>query len=59
MHEIRHSVDALNHLPPDIAMKARMVYYEGIRMSFWASTGFAVVGFIAALFTRGRGLERS
>ena len=57
--EIRHSVAALHQLPPDVEMRARMVYYEGIRLSFIASSGFALAGFIAALFTRGRGLERS
>ena len=50
---------ALHQLPPDVEMRARMVYYEGIQLSFIASSGFALAGFIAALFTRGRGLERS
>ena len=41
---------ALHQLPPDVEMRARMVYYEGIRLSFIASSGFALVGFIAALY---------
>lgn len=39
-------------------MKARVVYYEGIKMSFLASVIFACVGLVAAFFTKGKGLDR-
>lgn len=40
-------------------MAARLVYYRGIRQSFAASAAFGLVATIAALFTRGKGLERA
>jgi hypothetical protein len=46
--EIRHSVDVLRTLPPEIQMKARLVYYEGIRNAFMATTGIATLGLLAA-----------
>ncbi|KAJ6038524.1 hypothetical protein N7499_004378 [Penicillium canescens] len=57
--EIRHSVSAIYDLPPDVQMAARLVYYRGIRLSFAASAAFGLVATIAALFTRGKGLERA
>jgi hypothetical protein len=39
-------------------MKARLVYFDGIKMAFMASTLIASGSFIAALFTKGKGLER-
>ncbi|KAF2101154.1 MFS general substrate transporter [Rhizodiscina lignyota] len=57
--EVRHSVAALRDLPLEVRMSAQMVYYEGIRLAFIASSGFAFIGFVAALFTRGKGLERT
>ncbi|KAJ5125070.1 uncharacterized protein N7515_008895 [Penicillium bovifimosum] len=57
--EIRHSVSAIYDLPPDVQMAARLVYYRGIRLSFIASALFALAATVAALFTRGKGLERA
>ncbi|KAJ5640827.1 hypothetical protein N7528_000452 [Penicillium herquei] len=56
--EIRHSVSAVHNLPEDIQMAVRIVYYRGIRLSFAASAVFGLIATIAALFTRGKGLER-
>lgn len=36
-----------------------MVYYDGIRYSFMASTGFAVVAILAALVARAHGLRKT
>ncbi|TEA20502.1 putative transporter [Colletotrichum sidae] len=55
--EIRHSVTALKTLPVDVRLPARMVYYEGIRYAFAASTTFAGIALIAALFASPRGLR--
>lgn len=57
--EIRHSVTALKHLPASVQLPARIVYYEGIRYAFAASTGFAALAFVAALFANGRGLRQT
>jgi hypothetical protein len=57
INEIRHSVTALHKLPTDVQMKARFVYYDGIKWSFAVSTGFAVVATVAAVFASGRGLR--
>jgi hypothetical protein len=57
IEEIRHSVIALRHLPPDIQYKARLVYYQGIRYSFAASTAIAAVAILASLFARKGGLR--
>ena len=56
---IRHSVDALKELPPDVQLKARMIYYDGIRYSFAASTGFAVIAIVASLAARAHGLRKT
>ncbi|KAJ5081113.1 hypothetical protein N7456_013351 [Penicillium angulare] len=56
--EIRHSVSAIHDLPAEIQMPVRMVYYHGIQLSFAASAAFGLIATIAALFTRGKGLER-
>ncbi|KAI0836422.1 MFS general substrate transporter [Hypoxylon sp. FL0890] len=56
---IRHSVETLRELPPDIQLKARMVYYDGLKYSFAASTGFAVIAFCAVLCANGRGLRET
>jgi len=58
IEEIRHSVDILKELPPEIRMPARLVYYDALERAFLFSTIIAAVGFVAALFTRGRGLDR-
>ncbi|KAF9880910.1 major facilitator superfamily transporter [Colletotrichum karsti] len=55
--EIRHSVTALKTLPVEVRLPARMVYYEGIRYAFAASTAFAAIALIAALFASPRGLR--
>ncbi|KAK3326031.1 major facilitator superfamily domain-containing protein [Apodospora peruviana] len=55
--EIRHSVTAIKTLPPDIQLKARLVYYDALRYSFAASTIVAALGVLAALFANGRGLR--
>ncbi|KAJ5511409.1 Major facilitator superfamily domain general substrate transporter [Penicillium expansum] len=57
--EIRHSISAIYDLPPDVQMAARLVYYRGIRLSFMASAIFAFIATVAAIFTRGKGLERA
>ncbi|OTA95567.1 hypothetical protein M434DRAFT_69162 [Hypoxylon sp. CO27-5] len=56
---IRHSVETLRDLPPDIQLKARMAYYDGLRYSFAASTAFAVIAFCAAMCANGRGLRKT
>ncbi|KAJ5354408.1 uncharacterized protein N7496_012841 [Penicillium cataractarum] len=56
--EIRHSVSAIHDLPPEAQLAVRLVYYRGIRLCFAASASFGGVATIAALFTRGKGLER-
>jgi len=55
--EVRHSVSAIRNLPPDIQLKARLVYYEGLQLSFAASTAIAALAVVAALFANGRGLR--
>lgn len=57
VEEIRHSVSVIKTLPPDIQLKARMVYYDGLRYSFATSTAFAVLAVVAVLFANGRGLR--
>jgi hypothetical protein len=56
---IRHSVDALKQLPPDVQLKARLVYYQGLQYSFAASTGIAAIAFITAMFINGKGLRKT
>ncbi|KAK3685248.1 major facilitator superfamily-domain-containing protein [Podospora appendiculata] len=55
--EIRHSVSAIKTLPPDLQLKARLVYYAGLRYSFATSTAFAAVAVLAALAVNGKGLR--
>ncbi|KAL2689645.1 hypothetical protein Neosp_003704 [[Neocosmospora] mangrovei] len=55
--QIRHSVDSIRHLPPDIQLKARLVYYDGLKYAFGASTAVALLGFCAALVASGTGLR--
>ncbi|KXX73634.1 Vacuolar basic amino acid transporter 2 [Madurella mycetomatis] len=50
--EIRHSVSAIKTLPPDVQLKARLVYYEGLRYAFSMSTGVAAVAMCTALLAR-------
>ncbi|KAF2023012.1 MFS general substrate transporter [Setomelanomma holmii] len=56
---IRHSVTALRDLPPDIQLKARLVYYDGIRYSFAASTGIAGMAIVASLFAYNAGFRNT
>lgn len=55
--EIRHSVSAIKTLPPDVQLKARLVYYDGLRYSFATSTMVAAAAFGAAMLARARGLR--
>ncbi|RTE74881.1 hypothetical protein BHE90_010680 [Fusarium euwallaceae] len=55
--QIRHSVDSIRHLPPDVQLKARLVYYDGLKYAFGASTAVALLGFCAALVASGTGLR--
>ncbi|KAF2666184.1 MFS general substrate transporter [Microthyrium microscopicum] len=57
--EIRHSVDAIRSLPPDIQLAARRAYHQGIQYSFATSTIFAGVAFILACLAQGRGLRNT
>ncbi|TPX07911.1 uncharacterized protein E0L32_010366 [Thyridium curvatum] len=59
VESIRHSVEALRHLPPDVQLKARLVYYEGLRYSFAASTCFALIAVCAAFCANARGLRKT
>ena len=57
--DIRHSVTALQNLQPDIQLKARLVYYDGIKYSFGTSTVIAGVAIIASLFAYNAGLRNT
>ncbi|KAK4670005.1 uncharacterized protein QC763_207860 [Podospora pseudopauciseta] len=57
VEEIRHSVSAIRDLPPDIQLKARHVYFEGLRYSFATSTAVAVAAVCAALLAKGSNLR--
>ncbi|KAI1410423.1 MFS general substrate transporter [Hypoxylon sp. FL1857] len=56
---IRHSIETLHELPPDVQIKARMAYYDGLRYSFAASTGFAIIAFCATMCVNGKGLRKT
>ncbi|KAI1440285.1 MFS general substrate transporter [Annulohypoxylon stygium] len=57
--DLRHSAESLRQLPPDIQLKARMVYYDGLKYSFAASTIFTAISFCASLCINGRGLRKT
>ncbi|WZH49187.1 major facilitator superfamily-domain-containing protein [Fusarium acuminatum] len=57
IEKIRHSVDFIRKLPPDVQLKARLVYYDGLRYAFGASTAVALLGLVAALVASGTGLR--
>lgn len=59
VEEIRHSVAALRDLPPDVQMRARLVYFDGIRLAFAASTAVAAVAVVASLFVDGKKLRKT
>ena len=58
IEEIRHSVTVLRDLDPEIQEIARKVYFEALRYTFLASTGWAAIGLFAALFAKGQRLDR-
>jgi hypothetical protein len=55
--EIRHSVSAIKTLPLDVQLKARLVYYDGLRYSFAVSTAVAAAAVCTALLARAQGLR--
>lgn len=57
--DIRYSVTALFSLPPDIQLPARVIYYEGIRYAFAASTGIAAISLVASLCAYNAGLRKT
>ena len=57
--KIRHSVDELDDLPPELQLKARHVYYEGIQYAFAASTAIAAVAVVAAFVANGTNLRKT
>ncbi|KAM3456416.1 hypothetical protein MY3296_001695 [Beauveria thailandica] len=57
--DIRHSVDALHNLPPEIRLKVQHVYYDGIRYSFMASALATVLVLIAALLASSTALRKT
>ncbi|KAL7757894.1 hypothetical protein ACKLNR_012421 [Fusarium oxysporum f. sp. zingiberi] len=57
IEQIRHSVDYIRQLPPDVQLKARLVYYDGLRYAFGASTAVALLGLCAALIASGTSLR--
>ncbi|KAI2464730.1 MFS general substrate transporter [Annulohypoxylon bovei var. microspora] len=59
INAIRHSAESLHELPPEFQLKARMVYYDGLRYSFAASTAFTVISFYSAMCINGRGLRKT
>ncbi|KAL7955908.1 major facilitator superfamily domain-containing protein [Trichoderma compactum] len=57
--EIRHSVEALRTLPPDIQLSARLVYYDGLRLAFGATTLVAAIGVGAAFIANPANLRKT
>ncbi|KAH8120961.1 hypothetical protein FP744_10000918 [Trichoderma asperellum] len=57
--EIRHSVEALRTLPPDIQLSARLVYYDGLRLAFVATTLVAAIGVAAAFIANPANLRKT
>ncbi|KAM3434779.1 hypothetical protein NHJ13734_005846 [Beauveria thailandica] len=57
--DIRHSVDALHNLPPEIRLKVQHVDYDGIRYSFMASALATVLVLIAALLASSTALRKT
>ncbi|KAF5619342.1 multidrug resistance protein fnx1 [Fusarium sp. NRRL 52700] len=57
IEQIRHSVDYIRQLPPDVQLKACLIYYDGLRYAFGASTVVALLGLCAALIASGTGLR--
>lgn len=59
IEEIRHSIFALRGLPPSVGLAVRVVYYDAIKLAFFASTTFAALAACAALVANGSKLERT
>ncbi|KAL7795086.1 major facilitator superfamily domain-containing protein [Trichoderma ceciliae] len=57
--EIRHSVEALRTLPPDIQLKARLVYFDGLKLAFGATTLVAAIGVCAAFIANPANLRKT
>ncbi|KAF3066792.1 hypothetical protein CFAM422_009012 [Trichoderma lentiforme] len=57
--EIRHSVEALRTLPPDIQLSARLVYYDGLKLAFGATTLVAAIGVCAAFIANPANLRKT
>jgi hypothetical protein len=56
---IRHSVAVLRDLDPATQDVARRVYFDALRWTFLASTAWAGVALLAALFAKGQRLDRN
>lgn len=52
-------MDALQTLPPDIQLSARLVYYDGLRLAFMATTLVAAVGVAAAFIANPANLRKT
>lgn len=59
MDDVRHSIDALRQLPPDVQLRVRQVYYDGLQYSFSASAAVAAVAFCTAMVAREKGLRKT
>lgn len=46
-------------MPPDVQLKARLVYYDAIRYSFTTLVGFTVIAVVSALFINGKNLRKT
>jgi hypothetical protein len=57
--DIRHSVFALQQLPPVPQAAARVVYADAIKLAFMTSGVFAAISIVASLFANGKGLARA
>ncbi|KAJ6783937.1 hypothetical protein PWT90_02120 [Aphanocladium album] len=57
--DIRHSVEALRNLPPEIQLKVQHVYYDGIRYSFTASASATALVLVAALLASSTALRKT
>ncbi|KAL6851782.1 major facilitator superfamily domain-containing protein [Trichoderma novae-zelandiae] len=57
--EIRHSVEALRTLPPEIQLQARLVYFDGLKLAFGATTLVAAVGVCAAFVANPANLRKT
>ncbi|KAH8908484.1 MFS general substrate transporter [Coniochaeta sp. PMI_546] len=55
--DIRHSLSALKDLSPELQLEARLVYYDGLRYAFAASTVVAALAVVSSCFANGRGLR--